>query len=121
MASESINNSSNERTELLKAAETGCGLLYTVIEDYSSKLRLSDSSFAKSVYSDNKAKIVSDYKEIGDLLSMVSDTAIKEHKILDDGVNKTVFENGVTVIVNYTDASVETDLGTVEPNGFVYQ
>lgn len=121
MASESINNSSNERTELLKAAETGCGLLYTVIEDYSSKLRLSDSSFAKSVYSDNKAKIVSDYKEIGDLLSKVSDTAIKEHKILDDGVNKTVFENGVTVIVNYTDASVETDLGTVEPNGFVYQ
>lgn len=121
MASEAVNASSNSRTELLKAAETGCGLLYTVIGEYNSKLRLSDSLFAKSVYSDNKEKIVSDYKEIADLLSKVSNTAIKEHQILSSGVNKTVFENGVTVIVNYNDKPMSTELGTVKANGFVYQ
>jgi len=121
MSSESVNITANSRTELLKAAETGCGLLYTVIGEYNSKLRLSDSSFAKSVYSDNKDKIVSDYKEISDLLSKVSNTVIKEHQILSNGVNKTVFENGITVIVNYTDKPIDTDLGAVKANGFVYQ
>ena len=121
ISSESVNISSNPRTELLRAAETGCGLLYTVIGDYDAKLRLSDSSFAKSVYSDNKEKIISDYNEICDLLSKVSNTSVKKHEILSNGVNKTVFENDVTVIVNYTDNAVETSLGTVEANGFVFQ
>ncbi len=121
MASEPINTSANPRTELLKAAETGCGLLYTVTGSYNSKFRLSDSSFALSVYSDNKNKIESDCKELSEFLSKVSNTKIKKHTILSKGVNETVFENGVTVIVNYTDKNVKTDLGIVAPEGFVYQ
>lgn len=121
MSSESVNISENPRAELLKAAETGCGLLYTVVDNYSSKFRLSDSSLAKSVYSDNKEKIVSDCKELHEFLSKVSDTTIKNHTALYNGVNKTVFENGVTVIVNYTENAVETPLGVVEAESFVYQ
>lgn len=121
MSSQAINTSDNPRTELLKAAETGCGLLYTVSGEYNSKFRLSDSVLAKSVYSDNKEKIKSDCKELYELLSKVSNTSVKEHSLLSKGVNKTVFENGVSVIVNYTDKSVETPLGVVEAQGFVYQ
>ncbi len=121
MSSEPINTSANPRTELLKAAETGCGLLYTVTGKHSSKFRLSDSSLALSVYSDNKAKIETDCKELSEFLSKVSNTKIKKHTILSEGVNETVFENGVTVIVNYTDKKVKTDLGIVAPEGFVYQ
>ena len=121
MSSVAVNTSSNPREEILKAAETGCGLLYTVTNSYSSKFRLSDSDFAKSVYSDNKEKMVSDSKELFEFLSKVSDTCVKEHTILSNGVNQTVFENGVTVIVNYTNDAVETALGVVESKGFAFQ
>ncbi len=121
MSSEPINTSANPRKELLKAVETGCGLLYTVTGKHNPKFRLSDSSFALSVYSDNKEKIETDCKELSEFLSKVSNTKIKNHKILSKGVNETVFENGVTVIVNYTDKNVKTDLGIVAPEGFVYQ
>ena len=121
MSSVAINTSSNPRNEVLKAAETGCGLLYTVSNNYSSKFRLADSDFAKSLYSDNKEKIVSDCKELCEFLSKVSNTCVKEHTILSNGVNQTVFENGVTVIVNYTNDAVETALGVVESKGFVFQ
>lgn len=121
MSSTSVNTSTNQRAEVLKAVEVGCGLLYTVADNYSSKFRLSDSAFAKSIYSDNKEKIVSDCKELSEFLSKVSDTYVKEHTILSDGVNQTVFENGVTVIVNYTNNALETSLGVVESESFVYQ
>lgn len=121
MSSEAINLSTDSKREILKAAETGCGLLYTLTNEYSSKFRLSDSSFARSVYSDNKEKIISEYNEFGKYFSKVSDTCVKQHTILYNGVNQTVFENGVTVIVNYTDKAVETPLGVVEANSFIYQ
>ena len=121
LASNPINTSANPRIELLKAAETGCGLLYTVTGKHNSKFRLSDSSFALSVYSDNKEKIETDCKELSEFLSKVSNTKIKKHTILADGVNETVFENGVKVIVNYTNKNVKTSLGMVAPEGFVYQ
>ncbi|MBR6564023.1 MAG: hypothetical protein IKK71_01085 [Clostridia bacterium] len=121
ISTEAINTSVNPKTELLKAAETGCGLLYAVSAEYNSKFRLSDSSLALSVYSDNKESIIADCKQIGDLLSKVSNTSIEQHTILSKGVNKTEFENGVTVIVNYTNKAVKTPLGVVEAQGFVYQ
>ena len=120
-SSEAVNLSVNPRKETLKAVETGCGLLYTLINEYNSEFRLSDSSFAKSLYSDNKDQIISDYKELSEYYSKVSDTCIKQHTILANGVNQTVFENGVTVVVNYTDSAVETPLGVVEANSFKYQ
>lgn len=121
MSSESINLSANPRREVLKAAETGCGLLYTLTDEYNSKFRLSDSSFAKSVYADNKEIIISDYNEFGKYFAKVSNTSVKQHTVLQNGVNQTVFENGITVIVNYTDDAVETPLGVVQANSFVYQ
>lgn len=121
MSSESINLSSNSRNEILKAAESGCGLLYTLTNNYCDQFRLSDSSFAKSVYTDIKEDIISDYNEFKEYFSKVSDTCVKQHTILYNGVNQTVFENGVTVIVNYTDEAVETPLGVVEANSFIYQ
>ena len=99
----------------------GCGLLYTLTDEYNSQFRLSDSSFAKSVYADNKENIIADYSEFGKYFAKVSDTCVKQHTILQNGVNQTVFENGVTVIVNYTDVAVETPIGVIEANSFVYQ
>lgn len=121
ISTEAVNTSAQPGIQLLKAAETGSGLLYTVTADYSEKFRLADSALAGSRYSDNKDRIVSELAELSELLDMVSDTSILNHSVLSQGVNMTVFENGITVIVNYNKYAVETSLGTVEAESFVYR
>ena len=37
------------------------------------------------------------------------------------GVRKTVFDNGVTVYVNYTGKTVETPLGVLEAYDYIYE
>ncbi len=121
IASNSVNTAKDSRFEILSSAETGCGLLYTVSNNYNTKFRLNDSVLAKSVYSDYKENIFSTYEELSDLLQKVSNAKISKHTILSDGVNQTDFDNGVSVIVNYTEASVETPFGVVEAESFVFR
>ena len=35
-------------------------------------------------------------------------------------VRRTDFENGVSVVVNYSESAVDTPLGTVEAGGFIF-
>lgn len=121
MSSVAINTATNPRLEFLKAAETGCGLLYTVTNNFNTEYRTGDSDLARSVYSDNKKNILSDYAELSELLGKVSGVAISNHTILSEGVNKTDFENGVSVIVNFNKKPVETSFGTIEAESFVIQ
>ena len=121
ISSEAINTAKNPRYEILTSAETGCGLLYTVSNNFDPQFRLSDSVLAKSVYSDYKENIFSSYNELSELLNKVSGKSVAKHTILKNGVNQTDFENGVSVIVNYTDKAVETPFGTVKAESFIYR
>lgn len=121
ISSKAVNISANPKYEILSSAEMGCGLLYTVSSKFNTAFRLNDSVLAKSVYSDYKENIFKTYTELSDLLNKVSGMTVLKHTILSDGVNQTEFENGVTVIVNYTDKSVETPFGVVEAESFVYR
>ena len=40
--------------------------------------------------------------------------------IKDNQLAKSVFDNGVTVYVNFGDKAVETDLGTVDAKSFIF-
>ena len=121
ISSGAINTAKNPRYEILTSAETGCGLLFTVSNNFNSQFRLSDSVLAKSVYSDYKENIFSNYNELSELLNKVSGVSVKKHTILSNGVNQTDFENGVSVIVNYTDNEVETPFGVVKAESFIYR
>ncbi len=121
VASKSVNTSNDPKFEILSSAETGCGLLYTVSNNFNAKFRLNDSVLAKSVYSDYKENIFTTYNELSELLSKVSGVSVKKHTILSSGVNQTDFENGVSVIVNYTETAVETPFGVVEAESFIYR
>ena len=121
ISSGAINTVKDSKFEILTSAEMGCGLLYTVSNSYDPQFRLSDSVLAKSVYSDYKENIFSNYNELSDLLNKVSGTQVKKHTILSSGVNQTDFENGVSVVVNYTQNDVETPLGTVKAESFIYR
>ena len=110
MSGTALNLSTNERTNFLKAVETGSGLTYTLISEYDTNLITSAQNvFYGSVYWDDVIergvatsieKTVKEYKELFD---KVSNQKIIGHKIINKDVRLTTFENGVSVYVNYGD------------------
>ena len=119
MSSPSVNLVPNSKETILKAIESGIGLTYTLISNYDTKLLASsESAFYGSKYSDMKPYIEKSVSENKDYYNKINGTTIKDHIIYENGVRKTVFDNGYQVYVNYTD-KIQTVSGvTVEPLGY---
>lgn len=116
-----INMAVNHRTQFLKAIESGSGLSYTLIANYDNELRKQYMrGLNTSVYSDNKAEIESYVEESKDFLNKVAGSTIKYHTYLTDDVTNTVFENGVSVVVNFGEKDYNSEAtGLVKAMGFV--
>lgn len=97
-----VNLTIDDNTAILKAAEAGTGLSYTICKNYSTKLL---SSSQKSLYASDydgvKERITEQAEEYAVLYNKISDASIARHSVLENGIRKTVFTNGVTVYVNY--------------------
>ena len=104
MSTPSVNLSANEKETILKAVETGCGLGYTLIKNYDPKLlATAESSFYGSAYSDIKPYIEDAVSKNKDYYNKINGATIKDHIIYENGLRKTVFDNGYSVYVNYGD------------------
>lgn len=116
-----INLASNKRQQFLKAIETGSGLTFSLMANYNNELRKQYmTGLNASLYSDNKELIESYVSESKDYLNSVAGSAIKSHTYLADKVTRTVFENGVSVIVNFGEKDfVSEEYGTVKAENFV--
>ncbi len=115
-----INLAINERKQFLKAMETGSGLSFTLIGNYNNELRKQYMrGLNKSVYADNKELIKTYVNESKDYLKKVSGASITAHKNITADVTKTVFDNGVTVYVNYGSRDYVSDIGTVKAQSFL--
>lgn len=110
-----VNLTIDDNTAILKAAEAGTGLSYTICKNYSTKLL---SSSQKSLYAADydgvKERITEQAEEYATLYNKISDASIARHSALENGIRKTVFTNGVTVYVNY-DYEQKAVNGTVVP------
>lgn len=115
-----INCAANSRTQFLKAIETGSGLSFTLMGSYDNELRKQyDRHLNTTLYSDNKAMIESYVNESKAYLASVAGATIASHSYVTAEVVKTVFDNGVTVYVNYGDKDYQSDIGTVKAQGFL--
>lgn len=116
-----INLSINQRQQFLKAIETGSGLSFTLMANYNNELRKQYmEGLNASLYIDNKATIESYVSEAKDYLNSVAGSTIKSHTYLADKVTRTVFDNGVSVIVNFGEKDyVSEEYGTVKAENFV--
>lgn len=120
LSSESLNLATDREEELLKAVESGMGLAYTLTAKYDTKLIDSGVPvFYNSLYSDLKDGIISDSKTLSELYGKIGNSAIKSHKIHDSGLRETVYENGVTVFVNYSSGELNSPAGSVRAHGFL--
>ena len=120
MYTPSLNLTNRSREVLLKAAESGIGISYTVIRNFTGKLREEFDFYQNTCYDDIKNTMVAEYASFEKLYKEVGGQAITGHAILQKGVHRTVFANGVTVYTNYSDSEYETPLGKLEPNSFVF-
>lgn len=117
---ESVNLVSDAKAQLLRAAESGSGLGFTVIADYDTVLLDSNSPvFYNSLYSDIKESMIADYNTLAALYDKIGNSKIVSHKILENGLRETVFENLVAVYVNYSDKEISSPAGTVAAKGFL--
>lgn len=120
MTTESINRASTPQKAFLGAVEGGIGLNYTVMKKWDNSLINSDTTyFFSTKYDGLEAQIISTYADYSKYFDSVKGAKITSSSIVSDGVHCTVFDNGVTVYVNYNDSSVETPAGPVAAMNYI--
>ncbi len=117
--SPAVNLDSNPKKAIMLAASSGIGLGFTVIGNYDVSY---DESQADKLYGmffdDNQDLIKDSVAALSKLHSAVLGAKINSYDILENGITKTVFDNGVEVFANHTNQAGNCPLGSLEPYGF---
>lgn len=107
-------------TELLKAAETGTGLLFNCIYEDATIVRgLREEELYSSTYTIWMDKAIKYNEQYAKLFGKIKNEAIVDHVELQDNVMKTTYENGTVVYVNYSKQDVTVEDVTVKARSFV--
>lgn len=109
----------NTDTELLKAVETGTGLLFNCIYEDATIVRgLREEELYSSTYTIWMDKAVKYNEQYAKLFSKIKNEVIVDHVELQDNVVKTTYENGTVVYVNYSKQDVTVEDVTVKARSF---
>ncbi|WP_041853925.1 DUF5696 domain-containing protein [Thermobacillus composti] len=110
----------NERQYVLRCLEYGSGVSFTWIHEPNYKVKDTDHHDLYAVHyalwMDKAADI---YREVNEVLKDVRHERIVAHEKLDEGVFKTVYESGMSVIVNYNGHPVTAEGRTIEAESYV--
>ena len=119
-SSEAVNLSSNPRRTVLQCLETASGLYFTWIGESGATITETDLNHLYGAdYSRWKDYAVEAQKELDAVFAELGSRVIRDHEILADGVARTVYDSGKSIVINYTDVSVETAYGVVSANGYL--
>lgn len=120
MAGESVNLASNTQKAILGSVESGIALNYTVINRWDNSLiDAVYPYFYSTVYSAVKQEIIDTCGELSNYYQSINGAKIVSNTVISSGVHCTVFDNGVTVYVNYNSNAVSTSAGEVPAMGYV--
>ncbi len=115
-----INLSEDKETMILKSAETGAGLYFTFMNAPTSVLQDGEyTQFYACNFTDWKDTTLELYNRFNQDLGDTYSQFIKEHEKVQDGIYKTVYENGKTVYVNYNYADATVNGVKVPQRDFV--
>lgn len=108
MSVPAVNLAEDKDIRILKAVESGCALGFEVAYSYDTKLLESSyPNFYATKYENVEPMIESAADRLKDYYKSVSGAAIKNHRILENGLRQTVFSSGVSVTVNFSDKAVD--------------
>ncbi len=119
----SINSNANRDEIFLRAVETGAELCFTVMYEDSKAVNGTDYDYLYSTTYSEVLPLATDmYKRYKELEDLICTATIEGYTHLQNGVSETVYSNGVSVIVNYTDEEYVSSAGiTVSANDFGYR
>lgn len=110
----------NVNQYVLKCLEYGSGIYFQWIYEPNAKVKDTEYSNLYAVHYgqwiDQAAQI---YKDVNGVLSKVQNKRMISHEQISNGVFKTVYENGVYVIVNYNQSQVEVDGQRIKAENYV--
>ncbi|MCS7201713.1 MAG: DUF5696 domain-containing protein [Dictyoglomus sp.] len=111
----------NHKKDFLRMVEYGALPYYLLIYEDSSLFRKSFyNEMLSSYYKDWFKKAVEEYKKIEDLYKSTVNVPIKIHEKLEEGLYRTVYENGVEVVVNYNLRPLKYKEKLIEKESFIY-
>lgn len=117
--SDPINAAANTRKAFLDAVATGVIPSFSIVKDYDVGLNVKNNHIvSKSLIKSNVDMIKEYVNEYKSVAKVVNGSKIDTYTTLENGVTKTVFENGTQIFVNYSDSALELDGIMVEGNSF---
>lgn len=119
---EAFNFSADKDIQLLKAIETGANPYYTWIGQDTSVLK--ETKYDGLYSSDYKSwmnSAVSDFETIKNVYAKIQNSTIDKYEKLANGVYRTTYSNGVSIIVNYSTDEYWIGNTMVAPNKYVIQ
>lgn len=120
MTTESINRAATPQRAFLGAVESGIGLNYSVMKKWDNSLINSDFTyFFSTKYDGLENQIITTYNDYVKYFDSVKGAKITSSSIVSEGVHCTVFDNGVTVYVNYNDKAATTPAGEVAAMNYI--
>lgn len=118
MYSSALNLSENISKAVMNAVSTGVRFGFTVAENYDIICATSKTEkLYGTKFFDTENTIIDLVSQYAAFYEGISGSGISSYEFLENGITKTVFENGTAVYANRANTEVETDMGVFEPYG----
>jgi hypothetical protein len=121
-ASFSINTSSNYDVDeiSLRLIEYGASPHFTFTYAESNEMKYTGlNSYYSTTFSTWESTAIEIYNRVNEALKYVKDANIVNHEILQSGVRRVTYSNGVTITVNTTASDVTVDGQTISAESYV--
>lgn len=110
----------NPQQYILQCLEYGSHVSFTWIAKQNDKVKDTEYDYLYAVHYDGWLELAEHmYEEVNSVLKLVQHAGIIHHEKRAEGVYETVYENGVSVIVNYNRSPVTINGITIAPESFV--
>jgi hypothetical protein len=117
---EPFNFSADKNVQMLKAIETGANPYYAWIgQDTSVLIETKYDTLYSANYKSWMSSAVSDFETLKNVYAKIQNSKIDKHEKLADGVSRTTYSNGVSVIVNYSSKEYWLGNTMVAPQKYV--
>lgn len=113
--SSALNCADNYKKHIMQSLSSGTNLSFGLINDYdfSNQKSQSEKLYAM-VYENNKDFIIGTIHKYKSFYDLIKGASIADYEILENGVSKTIFDNGVQLYANHNSFEVDSPVGKLE-------
>ena len=117
---QALNTAPDLQKAFLEAVEIGAGLQFSWIYQNAEDTVNADEKYYGRIYTQTLEEADRCSDEYRELYEAVKGSEIVSHSILDNGVRRVEYDNGITVYVNYSDKECVSDGINISPESFAF-